>query len=323
MSAAPAESMAPPCLACGSRESSLWARATDGEYRATDEMFRYLRCAACGVLFIDPVPRSRLAEIYPSNYYSFANPSDSLVQRIKRRLDARLFRRLLRRVSGKSLSVLDVGGGAGWELSWLRDLDPRIRSTQVVDLDPGAEQTARANGHDYFCGRVEDFATDKKFDLVLLLNLIEHVEDPGAVLRKMRALLSPDGLLLIKTPNTDSLDARLFRHHNWAGYHCPRHWVLFARPSLTALAETSGLQVTEFRYTQGAPFWAASIIFRLFAASVTKERPVVLHRLFGPLCALFAAFDLLRQPFAKPSQMLLTARPAALRDVIDRDISAR
>lgn len=296
----------PACLACGTRGASLWAVATDGEYATTTDIFRYLRCGACGVLFIDPVPRDRLAEIYPANYYSFASPRESFVQRVKRRLDGRLFNRLLRRLPGDSLAVLDVGGGAGWELSWLRALDPRIRFTQVVDLDPGAEQAARENGHEYFCGRIETFVSEKKFDLILLLNLIEHVEDPGAVLRKMRDLLAPAGLLLIKTPNTDSLDARLFRHQNWAGYHCPRHWVLFTRKNLSALAEKSGLQVSEFRYTQGAPFWAASVIHRFLPAGITRERPVVNHPLFGPLCGLFALFDLLRQPVSKPSQMFLT-----------------
>lgn len=297
---------APACLACGAREAVLWATATDGEYATTTEIFRYLHCAACGALFIDPVPRDRLAEIYPANYYSFASPRESFVQRVKRKLDGRLFNRLLKNLPGEALAVLDVGGGAGWELSWLRALDPRIRFTQVVDLDPGAERAAQDNGHEYFCGRIEEFATERRFALILLLNLIEHVDDPGAVLRKMRDLLTPAGVLLIKTPNTDSLDARLFRHRNWAGYHCPRHWVLFKRENLTALVERTGLRVTEFRYTQGAPFWAASVIHRFFPASITRERPVVFHPLFGPLSASFAAFDMLRQPFSKPSQMFLT-----------------
>jgi 2-polyprenyl-3-methyl-5-hydroxy-6-metoxy-1,4-benzoquinol methylase len=311
MCAAPVESPQPACLACGARDAALWAQAIDGEYRATADVFRYLRCAACGVLFIDPVPRERLAEIYPANYYSFADPKDSFVQRVKRKLDGRRFGRLLRGIPGGALSVLDVGGGAGWELGWLRALDPRIRFTQVVDLDPSAEKTARENGHEYFCGRIETFTTEKKFDLILLLNLIEHVDDPGAVLLKMRELLAPAGLLLVKTPNTDSLDARIFRHKNWAGYHCPRHWVLFDRKNLCALAEKSGLRVREFSYTQGAPFWAASVIYRLFPRGVTRERPVVFHPLFGLMCAGFAAFDILRSPFSRPSQMFLTLTRAA------------
>jgi len=42
------------------------------------------------------------------------------------------------------------------------------------------------------------------------------VRDPVAVLQKMSGMLAPDGLILIKTPNYDSLDARIFRHRNWS-----------------------------------------------------------------------------------------------------------
>jgi DNA-directed RNA polymerase subunit RPC12/RpoP len=56
------------CLACGSKRFEAWARAWDAEYHNTDERFTLHRCLDCRVLFIDPVPRDRLEEIYPSNY---------------------------------------------------------------------------------------------------------------------------------------------------------------------------------------------------------------------------------------------------------------
>lgn len=297
------------CLACGSEGGVLFARATDVEYRTTDESFAYYRCAACDVLFIDPVPLSRLSEIYPRNYYSYAPPGSSLVAGIKERLDTRVFRRLLRDVPGDELRVLDVGGGAGWQLSSVRSADPRVKHTHVVDLDEGAEQLAIENGHTYFCGRIEDYETDSKFDVVLLLNLIEHVAAPTAVLERVRRLLSPHGVVLVKTPNYDALDARLFRNQSWAGYHCPRHWVLFTKESFAALAAKSGLSVRAFAYTQGAPFWTASVLAWLAArrlVTITQNSPVVEHPLFGALSAGFAAFDFARSPFAKTSQMFFT-----------------
>jgi SAM-dependent methyltransferase len=294
------------CLACGGAESSPWAVARDVEYLATSDSFTYHRCHECGVLFIDPVPDARLAEIYPPNYYSYAAPGKSPVHAVKTWLDQRFFRKLLSELPGEHLRVLDVGGGAGWELCALRDADPRVRDTQVVDLDPGAAELARSNGHEYFCGRIEDFETTERFDLVLLLNLIEHVRDPAEVLRKVASLLSPTGLVLVKTPNHDALDARLFRRHNWAGLHCPRHWVLFTQESFAQLAQRCGLQVRSSMYTQGAPFWTASSLAWLSERGlvrITRERPVVYHPLFGPLAGASAALDFLRRPFAKTSQM--------------------
>jgi SAM-dependent methyltransferase len=258
------------------------------------------------VLFIDPVPRERLREIYPPSYYSFSSPSGSLTQRVKAWLDARMFRRLLRCLPQPTLRVLDVGGGAGWELNIVRALDPRVVLTQVVDFDEAAAAVARSNGHGYFCGRIEEFETDETFDLVLMLNLIEHVHDPVAVLRRVRSLLSRHGRVLIKTPNYDSLDARVFRRANWGGYHCPRHWVLFTKESFTRAAAGVGLMVIDFSYTQGAPFWTTSVLSHLTERgliSVTTDRPAWKHPLYPVLSAAFAAFDFARWPFANLSQM--------------------
>jgi 2-polyprenyl-3-methyl-5-hydroxy-6-metoxy-1,4-benzoquinol methylase len=302
----------PRCLASGSIDSEVWADVWDAEYLTTTDHFLQRRCLECGALFIDPVPSDRLAEIYPRNYYSFVPPGRrSLVQRVKDRLDRRLFKQVLRRVPGARLSVLDVGGGAGSQLDAVRACDARVAFTQVVDFDSGAAALATKNGHAYFCGRIEDFETDRTFDLILLLNLIEHVRDPLAVLQKLRAHLSPHGEILVKTPNYDSLDARLFRHRNWGGYHAPRHWVLFTRESFERLAHRAGLCVESFRYTQGAPFWSTSILFMLAewgVIRVTRERPAVYHPLFPFLAGAAAAFDFVRAPFSKLSQMVIVLR---------------
>ncbi len=296
----------PNCLACYGEDTVLWATARDAEYLTVKDLFQYYRCAQCDALSIDPVPRERLNEIYPNTYYSFVEPQHSFVLSVKNWLDERLFKKILNKLPGNSLSVLDVGGGAGWQLNNLRNIDSRIKKTYLVDLDQDAEKLARANGHEYFCGGIEQYKTEIKFDLIVMLNLIEHVGDPLFVLKKIRSMLHSKGIAIIKTPNYDALDARIFRHTNWAGYHCPRHWVLFTKKSFAMLVEQAGLCVEEFSYTQGASFWAASILFwmeRRRWISITKERPVGSHPLFGIFSMIFAAFDFIRRPFVKTSQM--------------------
>ena len=299
------------CLACGSLEVTAWATARDVEYRTTSESFDYVRCEACSALSIVDPPRDRLGEIYPASYYSFSETGASPVERIKQWLDRRQFRKLFAQVKGKQLSALDVGGGAGWLLTTARSVEPRLTETMVVDLDAAAEIRARAAGHDFFLGPVESFETDHRFDVIFLLNLIEHVADPVAVLAKMRALLAPAGVVFVKTPNHDSLDARLFRNRSWGGLHCPRHWVVFTPESFAAAADKAGLRVTQTKLTQGAPFWTVSALDwlqRRGLVRVDAQHPMVAHRLFGPLSAAFAAYDLLRAPFSRTSQMFVTLR---------------
>ncbi len=304
----------PDCLVCTSKGSvEFWATAKDVEYLTSEDRFSFYRCKECNVLFIDPVPGDRLNEIYPSNYYSFIIPKKSLVNTIKGLLDRKTFQDILKTIPGRELSILDIGGGSGWELNVVRQADSRVTFSQVVDFDPAAAELAKQNGHEYFQGRIEDFRPERKFDFILMLNLIEHVENPANVLRSAAAMLSPDGCILIKTPNFESLDARIFRHTNWGGYHCPRHWVIFTKESLASVAMKSGLHVTHLDYTQGAPFWTVSMLYWLQKRnmiSITRERPAMYHPLFPLLAAGFASFDLLRKPFAKTSQMFAVLKHA-------------
>jgi len=303
--------MNPSCPVCGSGGCARYGTFRDEEYFTSDCLFAYWHCEGCGSLFLHPLPVNRLAEIYPPNYYSYAGTSASVIGWIKNRLDARRFRACLRRIPGRSLSVLDVGGGCGWMLDLIRAIDTRIVHTQVVDLDPRAGDEARARGHAYSCVRIEEFESSRTFDLILLLNLIEHVESPRRVLARLSERLSPDGLILVKTPNHASLDARLFAKSFWAGLHVPRHWTVFTKVSFGMLLRGTGLLMDGFSYTQGGAFWAASLLaawHRHGWVRISRERPAVHHPLFPVLAGIAAAIDFLRLPFAPTSQMFITLR---------------
>jgi 2-polyprenyl-3-methyl-5-hydroxy-6-metoxy-1,4-benzoquinol methylase len=309
--------MTPPrtCPACGAGHCVIYGSYRDEEYFCCgEERFDYWQCRDCGTLQLHPLPLTRLAEIYPTNYYSFQPPAGfSATQAIKNWLDARTFRRVLRGLQGAGLAALDVGGGEGWLLDRLRHLDARIAFTQIVDLDARAGMLATARGHAYACERIETFRSERRFDLVLLLNLIEHVEAPARVLDGIARLLTPQGVVLVKTPNLAAWDARLFRHSYWAGLHVPRHWTVFTAASFRRLLQRSPLREIDFCYTQGAPFWAASTLAALRRRGwvrVDRQRPAVYHPLFAPLAALYAALDFARAPFAPGSQMLFTLRRA-------------
>jgi SAM-dependent methyltransferase len=298
----------PVCIICGGDKLRFWAEASDVEYHTTSELFRYFHCPACDVLVIHPVPSDRLSEIYPANYYSFLSAKLTFAQRCKDLLDRRLFARILRAIPGNAVEVLDVGGGCGNVLNQVRRADARVAGTTIVDIDPGAQQAATRDGHRFFLGRFEEFSSQRHFDLILLLNIIEHVDNPAGMLSKVRELLTPGGVALIKTPNFDSLDARLFRHRSWGGYHCPRHWVLFNRTSFASVAERSGLKLLQVRYTQGAPFWAVSVIgilSRRGLVRTSRNSPAPAHPLVPALQVAFGIFDLARATVLRTSQMFI------------------
>jgi SAM-dependent methyltransferase len=268
------------------------------------------------------LPADRLAEIYPPTYYSFASggatDDPGLVLRVKEWLDLRNYRRalLLLRIAGPR--ILDVGGGTG-EVSSLFVRQGNGASGMVVDPDETSIGVARARGLEGFAGTIEQFETDRRFDLVLLLNLIEHVADPVGVLAKAAELTDRDGLIWIQTPNFRALDGRLFRHRNWAGYHCPRHWAIFSEPGLRRALGRARLEPISFERTQGGGFWAQSLLGlrrdrlmrggELPAAGPEGPKPLIRYRSFAPLAAAGTAFDLATRRLRQVSQLVVLARP--------------
>jgi hypothetical protein len=146
-----------------------------------------------------------------------------------------------------------------------------------------------------------------------MLNLIEHVANPPAMLNRARELLSERGVIWLQTPNFRSLDATLFRQRSWAGLHCPRHWVIFSDDGLHQALREAQLEPLVFSRSQAGAFWAASLLGRPRQDGVGTEalpRPVVRHPAFMPLAAAGAAFDIATKPIRRTSQTTVIARRA-------------
>ncbi len=101
--------------------------------------------------------------------------------------------------------ALDVGCGGGLASEPLA----RMGAT-VTAVDPGADNIAAAKRHaesarlaiDYRACRAEDVANaGETFDLVVCLEVVEHVPDPGALVKTCAACLAPGGLLIMSTIN--------------------------------------------------------------------------------------------------------------------------
>lgn len=296
----------PLCPRCNADTKEKYTTASDVEYFTTTNKFDYYTCNNCEILFIYPMPVNDLGIIYPSNYYSFTPVNKSIAFRIKDFIDSIFYKKILKNLNGEKLRALDIGGGTGTLLDNLKKADARIDYTQVVDIDAQAKLAAEKNGHAYFCGTIENFTDTIGYDVILMLNLIEHVANPGEVLAKAAGLLHTKGVIIVKTPNYKSLDAALFKNTYWGGLHCPRHWVLFTKSSFEKLSAECGLQTNHFAYTQGAPFWSFSILHWLHQRkwiTADKEHPIIYHPLFFVISVAAAAFDFIRKPFAPLSQM--------------------
>jgi SAM-dependent methyltransferase len=286
-----------------------WCKAQDWEYRHTPDYYFYLKCPSCNTLFLEELKEDNLLNIYPPNYYSFSQKSGSSIFKLKDMWDTRFYRSVLKKIPATNLSVLDIGGGTGQVLDTLKYADKRIIYTEIIDIDKNARVPAEKKGHVYTRSAIEAYHTEKKFEVILLLNIIEHVGSPAQLIEKAGSFLADNGIIIIKTPNADSLDARLFRKYYWGGLHCPRHWIIFTESSFRRMLSGKKLNIQNIKFTQGAAFWAYSLI-NLFRKKEIhlKKKPLIESPFFVPISIFFALVDTCISFFSPTSQMFIILR---------------
>jgi 2-polyprenyl-3-methyl-5-hydroxy-6-metoxy-1,4-benzoquinol methylase len=167
------------------------------------ETLGLVRCNACRLVYVNPRPSDRtLAAFYDRDDYGFHGGdasaasgarADFFLQRILRHLPPTAPR-----------TLLDYGAGGGGFLKHARE-----RGWQVRGFEPARRGIAscRAAGLD-----VTDCLDDlpsAEFGVITVHHVLEHVPNPGDVLRQMRRLLAADGRLYVEVPNARSLRAHL------------------------------------------------------------------------------------------------------------------
>lgn len=118
--------------------------------------------------------------------------------------------------------VLDIGCGTGF---LLEQLAGRGYAGVGVDLSPESVAIARRRLEelgvaDHLEAQVGSAyePPEGPFDLITLTDVLEHLEDPRACLRALRAVLAPGGLLVVSTPNRTSLPGA----RRWLAERFPR-----------------------------------------------------------------------------------------------------
>jgi SAM-dependent methyltransferase len=136
---------------------------------------------------------------------------------------------------------------------------------------------------------------DNGHDVIVMRQLIEHLRDPRAALTGLHKKLSPNGLLVIDTPNRGGLDYRLFRKRWWGGYHIPRHFHLFTQQSLVKLLEETGYSIYLKGFTPSIAFWIISFRNKLRLNSIERGKSFweFLYLKNLPVSGSFYVFDLL------------------------------
>ena len=214
-----------PCPACADAR---------GESAGAENGFALTRCARCGTLFTARVPGPEDAEDYGS-YYDEGNLQVPAF--VDRRLDALVARMEPHRRTGR---WLDVGFGAGALLRAGARRGWEMTGTEVSERAVGAMREA---GFDVRGGPLGELEPES-FDVVTALEVLEHVPDPGTLLREAGRVLRPGGVLYLTTPHARGLSSRCLGLR-WSVVCPPEHLQLFSIAGLRALCSSAGIRVRE------------------------------------------------------------------------------
>jgi SAM-dependent methyltransferase len=265
----------PTCYLCGNPGQLLYLGLTDRIADAPGS-WNIRECIACDLLWLDPVPLAEdLGRAY-EGYFTHAPVAAPCQSGLRRRYEsakrayfAQQFGYFDSSLSitdhffGWAISlaptrrayldalimhlsrpeqpsrVLDIGCGSGDTLSTLQSLG---WDAEGIDFDPVVVENARNRGLRVHLGTVaEQHYPPAAFDAVIMSHVIEHVHDPGALLRECARILKQGGKLVVRTPNGSS-----WGHHHfgsaWLYLDPPRHLFLFSPAALLHLSKSAGFQ---------------------------------------------------------------------------------
>jgi SAM-dependent methyltransferase len=195
-------------------------------------------CRSCGLVWSNPRPgeedvRRYYSTEYRLDYKGHSTPSLRHVARSGRGALNRY--RALRPYLKRGDRILDAGAGGGEVVYVLRRL-----GFEASGLEPD-EQYAKHARETLQVPVVTGFVQDVEFppasfDVVTMFHSLEHVEDPAAILARLRGWMTDRGVLLVEVPNVEARCISPDHRFHFA------HFYNFNRATLEALGRKAGFE---------------------------------------------------------------------------------
>lgn len=157
--------------------------------------------------------------------------------------------------------ALDFGSGQGFYLGALKRLG---YSAMGIEISEATAMRAMKAGHTVSTRL--DALPAGRFDALVSIHVIEHIDDPRAVLAQVTARLTPDALFLIEVPNATGWQGRLFGER-WLHRESALHVHHFSPAALEALLRSHHLRVGRrscYSFEHGLLGWIQSLYNLIF-----------------------------------------------------------
>lgn len=242
----------PYCPICHSRITTLYYRENrvlpvkSFSPSASDFGIYYAlyRCQGCHAVFASDL----LSAMELSKIYQASRHDGYMLEEKSRRINFQHLAKALARYldPSQSIDLLDVGSSVGLFLDTVRRLYPHWTLAGIEASKSAVETCEKLYHFKLKQGMFEtaDIPLNSQ-DVVTMLDLIEHVRKPMAIIEAANRSLKTSGLLVITTPNIESWTARLFQKHWWS--FRLMHTLYFSPLSMRQMLARGGFRVVKMR----------------------------------------------------------------------------
>jgi len=272
---------------------------TDMRYGVTGEL---VRCKGCGFLFCP-----ELADV-DRFYEGLEDPGYEETRGERLKQMRRVLDRAQKYLAGSR--VLDVGAGAGIMVEAANE-----RGLDAVGIEPSAwlAAVARERGLPVIHGFFPNRSVSGSYDLVTLVDVLEHVSHPVQMLRDIRAQLGPSGIVVVNTPDVSSVAARLLGSKWW--HFRTAHIGYFDRRTLEMACLRAGLRIVRlFRpswYLDADYLWRRVVSY--LPARLALTPPSILKRITIPLNLRDSWMAILEKGVAEPEASVISGPQSSAR----------
>jgi 2-polyprenyl-3-methyl-5-hydroxy-6-metoxy-1,4-benzoquinol methylase len=202
------------------------------DYTVSGELYQVKKNEFFDMLVTVPVPKNLSAYYESEDYISHTDSKKSILDKVYQAVKNITLKKKLQLINSfktSSKNILDVGAGTGDFLKVCKN-----NSWNVLGTEPSLE--ARTIAAQKGIGLDSDLSNikNKKFDVISLWHVLEHVENLQEYISKLENLLAEDGRLIIAVPNFKSDDSIYYKEH-WAAFDVPRHLWHFSQISISKL----------------------------------------------------------------------------------------
>jgi 2-polyprenyl-3-methyl-5-hydroxy-6-metoxy-1,4-benzoquinol methylase len=256
------------CKICGFAVKIFIKNISDNRY-GFPKRFDVYRCGNCG--FGQTVPslhNKQLTELY-TNYYPRKNltRTDTLREAVfeptlKYRIKSFLLgtNNVCHQMVRPKTRVLDIGCGNGCSLIELKKIGCDAHGTEK---DKNVERIARDLNLKIHIGDISDIPDKNlKFDYITASQVIEHIPNPQAFIKKLLSQLKQNGKLILSFPNINSLGRVIWRE-KWLNWHIPYHQNFFSQKSIEILAQKLSLKIEKIK-TVTPSIWTQLQLVQVF-----------------------------------------------------------